>query len=142
MLNGEVLGMRVYAARNPKWTVHKPMIGLRGNGQIKGKKGAEDQQYVRRAFAHTAIDHAYGVRGKVLMNGVMTPKSAFMVQQNIRSAMSQFPQIAITEQAQMAKMERKRQQAHASSVQHWGMGSANMYLPQNELEVPNLPGYY
>jgi hypothetical protein len=142
MLNGSYLGQRGYVARNPSWTVHKPMMGFRANNQRKGKYGIGEQKYVREAFATAASQNAFGVRGKVLMNGVMTPKSAFMVQQNIRGTMGRFPQIAITEQAKQAKIERKRQQAHASTIQRWSMGSTNMYMPQNELEVPNLPGYY
>jgi hypothetical protein len=142
MLNGSYLGQRGYVARNPSWTVHKPMMGFRANNQRKGKYGIGEQKYVREAFAIAASQYAYGARKKVLMNGVMTPTSAFRVQQNIKKEMGRFPQIALTEQAKDAKIERKRQQAHASTLQRWGQGSTNMYMPQNELEVPNLPGYY
>ena len=66
MLNGSVLGQKFYAARNPRWTklgkAGKPLLGLRANNQIPGKKGIGDQYIQRAKFAMAAIN-LYGTKG-------------------------------------------------------------------------------
>lgn len=66
--NIEVLGSKVYFARNPKWTklgkAGKPLMGPRANGQKPGLEGTGRQGVIRTAFAQTAYNNLYQVYGK------------------------------------------------------------------------------
>jgi hypothetical protein len=128
MLNGSVFGQRFYAARNPSWTAHKPTMSLRANNQVKGKLGHGDQKYVRKAFAMAGIKN-FGLRGFTMINGKMTPKPAGAMMQNLKSAMSAYPQIAVGLQAQEQKRRAMAEATHRASVARWEGGSVNDYMP-------------
>ena len=132
MLNGSVFGQRFYAARNVPWTAHKPTMGLRANGQVKGKYGHGDQRYVRKAFALTGIKN-FGMHGFVMINGKMTPKPAGAMMQNLKAAYRAYPQIAVGEQAQERKKQAMAQAAHSASVARWEAGSNMDFLPGGAL---------
>lgn len=127
MLNGSVFGQRFYGARNPPWTAHKPTMGLRANGQIKGKLGHGDQRYVRKAFALTGIKN-FGMHGFALINGKMTPKPAAAMMQNLKSAYRAYPQIAVGEQAQEQKRRAMAQASHSAAVARWEAGSSADFM--------------
>ena len=139
MLNGSVFGQRFYGARNPPWTAHKPTMGLRANGQIKGKLGHGDQRYVRKAFALTGIKN-FGMHGFALINGKMTPKPAAAMMQNLKAAYRSYPQIAVGQQAQEAKKQAMAQAAHRASVARWEGGSTEDYFPGGAM-APDMAGY-
>ena len=134
MLNGSVFGQRFYAARNPPWTAKKPTMSLRANGQIAGMYGHGDQKYVRRAFAVTAINHAYGQHGFALINGKMTPKSAAAVMQNVKAEFRSYPQIAVGQATQEAKKKARAEEAHRSAVARWEQGTTAEFLPGGAFE--------
>lgn len=135
MLNGSVFGQRFYAARNPPWTVHKPTMGLRANGQIKGKYGHGDQQYVREAFALEGIQN-YGKTGFVMMNGKLTPRPAYEMQQHLQAAYRKYPEIAVGPEARKRRIEQMRADAHRSSVARWQAGTVAEFLPGGAFEQP------
>lgn len=132
MLNGSVFGQRFYAAKNPSWTVHKPTMALRANGQVKGKYGHGAQAIIRRAFALTQLKTA-GMTGFALVNGKMTPRPAAYAQQNLKSAYSGHPEIAVGAEARRQKMLAMRQESHASNVAKWEGGNAMEFMPGGAL---------
>jgi len=134
MLNGSVFGQRFYAARNPPWTAKKPTMSLRANGQIKGTLGHGDQKYVRKAFAMTAIKNYPHGRGFAMMNGKMTPKSAFLMQQDLKAAFAAYPQIAVGIDARKQKMRAQAEASHRASVARWQGGSQQEFLPGGAFE--------
>jgi hypothetical protein len=136
MLNGSVLGQRMYAARNPPWTAHKPTMGLRANSQIKGKYGHGDQRYVRKAFALTGIKN-FGMHGFALINGKMTPKPAAAMMQNLKAAYRSYPQIAVGEQARQQKKLAMAQASHGAAVARWEAGSTEEYFPGGAFSPEN-----
>lgn len=109
MLNGEVLGQKFYAARNPVWTRYgkagKPMISLRANRQ-KGGPGVGEQYMQRSKFAHAAIS-LYGTKGK-------DARGMPMMAVRMSGALGGYHP-----EAQKQKIAAKAAEAHNAAVQRW-----------------------
>ncbi len=114
-LNGEVLGQKFYAARNPKWTklgkAGKPLMGLRANGQKPGHKGIANQGKIRKAFAKTAYDKLFGQYGK--------DERGMPVVADIMQA--EFPKnLRKTEEQKLAERREAAAKLHARRGKSWG----------------------
>ena len=108
--NIEVMGAKIYWARNPKWTklgkAGKPLFGPRGNGQKPGLTGGSDKQNViRTSFANVAYNNLYQQYGKDERG---MPIVADIMASNFPSSLRKSPE---------AKIQERRQRAAVSHAQ-------------------------
>ena len=132
--NIEVMGAKVYWARNPKWTklgkAGKSLYGPRANGQKPSLEGGTARQrIIRNAFAMTAYNNLYGHYGK--------DERGMPIVANIMA--SQFP--SNLRKSPEAMLQERRQRAAASHARTGAKLSAGAAGPMIGGEIYTGEGY-